>query len=67
MVGQWERDIYLKKFVGSAKSLGLLSDRAALNDSEIHVIDSLCLNIVAFTETATYTLAITLNIRIQAF
>ena len=65
MVGRW--DIYLKKFVGSAKSLGLLSDRAALNDSEIHVIDSLYLNIVAFTETATYTLAITLNISIQAF
>ena len=47
-------DIYLrKKFVGSAKSLGLSSDRAALSVSEIHVIDSLCFNIVAFTKTAT--------------
>ena len=60
MVNQLKMDIYQRKnFVGSAKSLGLLSDRAALNVSEIHVIDSLCLNIVAFTETATYALAIT--------
>ena len=43
--------------MGSAKSLGLFSDRAALNVSQIHVIDSLCFNIVAFTGTAT--LAIT--------
>ena len=60
MVSQLEMDIHLrKKFVGSAKSLGLLSDRAALNVSEIHVIDSLCLNIVAFTKTATHSLDIT--------
>ena len=49
--------MFRNKFVGSAKSLGLFSDRAALNVSEIHVIDSLCFNIVAFTKTAT--LAIT--------
>ena len=40
--------------MGSAKSLGLSSDRAALDVSAIHVIDSLCFNIVAFTKTATH-------------
>ena len=51
--------VFGKKFVGSAKSRGLFSDRAAFNISEIHVIDSLCFNIVAFTKTATHILFIT--------